>query len=248
MEAEAFERAESFGARLEAVRRRIDEAARRSGRDPREVTLIAVTKTHPADAVREAMQAGAGDFGENRVQEAAAKIEELRDEAHKKSIGARWHLIGHLQSNKARRAAELFDFVHSIDDAALVLRLERICAERGRERLDALVQVDLAGETTKEGVAEGALAEVVEAFGECERVRLVGLMTLPPFFDDAERARPYFRRLRELRDEWRGRGAFGAGSGELSMGMTNDFEVAVEEGATMVRVGTALFGEREARR
>ncbi|HYN85981.1 MAG TPA: YggS family pyridoxal phosphate-dependent enzyme [Pyrinomonadaceae bacterium] len=243
MMAEAFERADDLRARLEAVRRRIDAAARRAGRDPREVTLIAVTKTHPAAVVREAIAAGARDLGENRVQEAAAKVEELGDEAR----AARWHLIGHLQSNKARRAAELFDCVHSVDDAALVRRLERICAELGRERLDALVQVDLAGEATKEGVAEAALAEVIEAFAACERVRLVGLMTLPPFFDDAERARPFFRRLRELRDEWRARGAFGSEAGALSMGMTNDFEVAVEEGSTMVRVGTALFGEREAK-
>lgn len=243
MMAEAFERADDLRARLEAVRRRIDAAARRAGRDPREVTLIAVTKTHPAAVVREAIAAGARDLGENRVQEAAAKVEELGDEAR----AARWHLIGHLQSNKARRAAELFDCVHSVDDAALVRRLERICAELGRERLDALVQVDLAGEATKEGVAEAALAEVIEAFAACERVRLVGLMTLPPFFDDAERARPFFRRLRELRDEWRERGAFGSEAGALSMGMTNDFEVAVEEGSTMVRVGTALFGEREAK-
>lgn len=236
--------ADGLRARLEEARRRITEAARRAGRDAREVTLIAVSKTHPAASVREALAAGARDFGENRVQEADAKIGELGGEAR----AARWHLVGHLQSNKARRAAQLFDCIHSMDDAGLVARLERICAEEGRARLDALVQVDLAGEETKEGVPESELAGVVEAFAVCERVRLVGLMTLPPFFEDAERVRPYFRRLRELRDEWGARGAFGAGRGELSMGMTNDFEVAVEEGATFVRVGTAIFGEREARR
>ncbi|HEX5707364.1 MAG TPA: YggS family pyridoxal phosphate-dependent enzyme [Pyrinomonadaceae bacterium] len=242
---EAFEQAEAgLRARLEAVRGRIARAARKVGRDASEVKLIAVSKTHPGVVVREALTVGARDFGENRVQEAAAKIEELGGAARE----ARWHLIGHLQSNKARRAVELFDCVHSIDDAALVSRLERICAEQGRATLDALVQVDLAGEKTKEGVGEDGLARVVEAFAGCERVRLVGLMTLPPFFDDAERVRPFFRRLRELRDEWHARGAFGAGAGELSMGMTNDFETAVEEGATMVRVGTAVFGEREARR
>lgn len=235
---------EGLRARLEGVRRRIVEAAARAGRDAREVTLVAVSKTHPVEALREALAAGALDFGENRVQEAGPKIEELRAEARE----ARWHLIGHLQSNKARRAAQLFDCVHSVDNAALAVRLERICAEEGRARLDALIQVDLAGEATKEGANEEELPRIVDAFAAFERVRLVGLMTLPPFFEETERVRPFFRRLRELRDEWRGRGAFGDGAGELSMGMTHDFEAAVEEGATMVRVGTAIFGARGATR
>ncbi len=233
---------EGLRARLEGVRRRIGEAAARRGRDAREVTLVVVSKTHPVAALREALAAGARDFGENRVREAGPKIEELRGE----SDAARWHLIGHLQSNKARRAVQLFDCVHSVDSAALAARLERICADEGRARLDAFIQVDLAGETTKEGVAESELPRVVESFAAFERVRLVGLMTLPPFFEDTERVRPFFRRLRELRDEWRARGAFGDGAGGLSMGMTHDFETAVEEGATFVRVGTAIFGERGA--
>jgi hypothetical protein len=220
---------------------RIDAAARRAGRAPAEVTLVAVSKTHPAALVREAAAAGLRDFGENRVQEAEAKMAELRPSAP----GLRWHLIGHLQPNKARRAARLFDLIHSVDSAALVGRLERICAEEARAALDVLVQVDLAGEATKSGAAEGELPAVFEALGGCARVRCRGLMLLPPFFEDAERARPYFRRLRALRDEWGARGAFaGGGRGELSMGMSHDYEVAVEEGATLVRVGTAVFGER----
>jgi hypothetical protein len=222
---------------------RIAEAARRAGRAPEEVTLVAVSKTHPAALVREAVAAGLTDFGENRVQEAEGKIEELKPDAP----DARWHLIGHLQPNKARRAARLFDLIHSVDSAALVGRLERICEEDGRDSLGVLIQVDIAGEETKSGVTEGELPEVFEALRGCVRVRCRGLMILPPFFEDAERVRPYFRRLRELRDEWRGRGAFdvaGGGAGELSMGMSHDFEVAVEEGATLVRVGTSVFGER----
>ncbi|HEX8282166.1 MAG TPA: YggS family pyridoxal phosphate-dependent enzyme [Pyrinomonadaceae bacterium] len=243
MSAEARPDASGLSARAEEVLGRIGRAARRAGRDPEEVTLVAVSKTHPAALVREAVAAGLKDFGENRVQEAEGKIAELKDVP-----GSRWHLIGPLQSNKARRAARLFDLIHSVDSAALVTRLERLCAEDGRDRLDVLVQVDLAGEETKSGAAEAELPAVFEALKSCERVRCRGLMTLPPFFEDAERVRPYFRRLRELRDEWRGRGAFESGddgsAGELSMGMSHDFEVAVEEGATLVRVGTSVFGAR----
>ena len=240
MSAEAGPDASGLKARAAEVLSRIGAAAGRAGRDPREVTLVAVSKTHPAALVREAAAAGLTDFGENRVQEAEAKAAEL-------STGApalRWHLIGHLQPNKARRAARLFDLIHSVDSAALVERLERICAEDGRERLDVLVQVDLAGEATKSGAAEDELPAVFEALGRCGRVRCRGLMTLPPFFEDAGLVRPYFRRLRELRDGLRAQGAFGEGAGELSMGMSHDYEAAVEEGATLVRVGTALFGAR----
>lgn len=245
MSAEASKES-SIRARAEELLARISSAAVRGGRDPREVTLVAVTKTHPASLVREAFNAGLRDFGENRVQEADAKIEELAREASDTS-GARWHLIGRLQANKARRAARLFDVIHSIDSAALAERLERICAEDGRERLDVLVQVDLALEETKGGARAEELPLIVETLKACTRLRFVGLMTLPPFYEDAERVRPYFRRLRELRDELRASGAFKDGAGELSMGMTHDFEPAIEEGATLVRVGTALFGERGAR-
>jgi PLP dependent protein len=185
------------------------------------------------------MTAGLTDFGENRVQEAETKIPEVgRNQA-------RWHLIGHLQSNKARRAVELFDVIHSVDSIALAQRLDRICEELGREALPVLIQVDLGQEQTKTGIEEGKLPDLVAALQECARLRLAGLMTLPPFFEDAEKVRPYFRRLRDLRDKFQAGKAFGDQPGELSMGMTHDFEVAIEEGATIVRVGTAIFGERE---
>lgn len=225
--------------RIEGVQATIRDAARRSSREPEEITLVAVSKTHPVKAIQDALLAGLTDFGENRVQEAETKIPVIGREI------AKWHLIGHLQSNKARRAVELFDVIQSLDSAALALRLERMCEEVNRATLPVLIQVDLGHEATKTGVAEGELSEVVTAVRGCERLQLIGLMTLPPFFDEAARVRPYFRRLRELRDELRTNGAFGDRRGELSMGMTHDFEIAIEEGATIVRVGTAIFGERE---
>lgn len=227
--------------RLAQVRRRIEAAALRTGRAPQDVTLIAVSKTHPASIIRRAIEAGARELGENRVQEADEKIEEIG-----RDCGARWHLIGHLQANKARRAVSLFDLIHSVDSTSLARRLDRLCEEAGREALPILVQVDLAGEATKTGISEASLPELIVALKACERLRLVGLMTLPPFFEDAEMARPFFRRLRALRDRHHDEGVFGEGRGELSMGMSNDYEVAIEEGATMVRVGTAIFGERDA--
>jgi PLP dependent protein len=226
--------------RAEAVRARIRAAAERAGRDAGEVTLVAVSKTHPASLVAEAFDAGLRDFGENRVQEAEEKIGELA----LRLSGARWHLIGRLQANKARRAARLFDSIHSIDSAELASKLERVCVEEGRERLDVLAQVDLAGEATKGGAREEELPALVESLKSCLHLRLKGLMILPPYFEEAVRVRPYFRRLRELRDRLREAGAFGEGAGELSMGMSHDYEVAVEEGATLVRGGTAIFGER----
>jgi len=224
--------------RIEHVRARMQDAARRANRDVGEITLVAVSKTHPAAAIDAAIAAGLKDFGENRVQEAEQKIPAVGGGA------AKWHLIGHLQSNKARRAVELFDAIHSLDSAALALRLDRICEELNRESLPVLIQIDLGHESTKTGVDEGSIAAVVAAVHESARLRLQGLMTLPPFFDEAERVRPYFRRLRELRDQLQAQGAFASNRGELSMGMTHDFEIAIEEGATMVRVGTAIFGER----
>jgi pyridoxal phosphate enzyme (YggS family) len=226
--------------RLEEVRRRIREAALRCGREPQGVKLIAVTKTHPPVLLRRAIEAGVQDLGENRVQEADAKITEVGRDV------ARWHLIGHLQANKARRAVQLFDLIHSIDSVSLARRLDRLCAEEGRDVLPVLIQVDLADEATKSGVSPAELPELIGVVRACARLRLMGLMTLPPFFEDAETVRPFFRRLRELRDIHSARGEFNAenGEGELSMGMSHDFEVAIEEGATMVRVGTAIFGER----
>ena len=224
--------------RLAHIRAQIEAATLKCGRLPHEVTLIAISKTHPAALIRTAIGLGATDIGENRVQEAEQKINEVGRSA------ARWHLVGHLQANKARRAVQLFDVIHSLDSLELARRLDRLCDEEGRESLSVLVQVDLGHEETKSGIDEGKLTELVAGLKSLERLQLVGLMTLPPFFDDAEQARPYFRRLRDLRDELAGQGAFGDGKGELSMGMTNDFEVAIEEGATMVRIGTAIFGQR----
>ncbi len=224
---------------IAVVRSRIEAACSRAGRDPSEVTLISVSKTHPADIIREAQAAGISVFGENKVQEAESKITELgRD-------GIEWHLIGHLQSNKARKAVQLFDFVDSVDSVGLAQRLDRICEEVGREQLPVLVQVDLAGEETKAGIPEFELGELVEVLRSSKHLKFEGLMVLPPFFDDPEATRPYFKRLREIRDRLAAIGAFSNGHGDLSMGMTNDFEVAIEEGASIVRVGTAIFGERE---
>jgi pyridoxal phosphate enzyme (YggS family) len=227
-----------LAARFKHVRAQLDAAAQRCGRSPGEVKLIAISKTHPASAITELIELGATDIGENRVQEAEAKIAEVgRD-------NVRWHLVGHLQANKARRAINLFDVVHSLDSIDLAQRLDRLCQEKQRESLSVLIQVDLGHEETKSGVDEAALADLVETVRLLPRLELIGLMTLPPFFDDAEDSRPFFRRLRELRDELGSRGAFGDRKGELSMGMTHDFAVAIEEGATMVRIGTAIFGER----
>ncbi len=224
--------------RLAAVRERIERAAARAGREARDVKLIAVSKTFPAAAVREAFAAGLRDFGENKVQEAEAKAAELAD---LRAEGARFHLVGHLQGNKARKAASIFDRVHSVDSAELGLKLGQVARELGRS-LRVLVQVDLGREETKFGLDEKDLMPTLERLRGQAGLTVDGLMTLPPGSDDAESARPYFRRLREQRDE-----ALRAGllaGGELSMGMSHDLEVAIEEGATFVRVGTALFGER----
>ena len=231
---------ETIRTRLDDVRRRIAMSARRCRREPEEITLLAVTKTHPVQIIQQAIEAGVTDLGENRVQEAEEKIEQLG------RVNARWHLIGHLQSNKARRAVKLFDMIHSADSVALAKRLDHICTEENREELPVLIQVDLAGEATKSGVSEEKLPELVAAIKGCTHLRLRGLMILPPFLEDPELVRPYFRRLREIRDALRSHAAFGAGEGELSMGMSHDYEVAIEEGATMVRIGTAIFGERAA--
>ncbi|HEX8459015.1 MAG TPA: YggS family pyridoxal phosphate-dependent enzyme [Pyrinomonadaceae bacterium] len=233
---------DALGARLDEIRGRIAQAARRAGRAPEDVTLIAVSKTHAAERVREALAAGVSDFGENRVQEAEDKIEAVGGAGDARA--PRWHLIGHLQSNKARRAVKLFDVIHTIDSVDLIARVERMCVEEGRAELPVLLQVDLAGEETKEGAPPERVPELVAKAAACTHVRLAGLMTLPPFHEDPERVRPYFRRLRELRDRLHAEGAFSVGRGELSMGMSHDFEVAIAEGATLVRVGTAIFGAR----
>jgi pyridoxal phosphate enzyme (YggS family) len=234
----AVSTATSLVERIAEVRARLIAAAHTSNRPVDQITLVAVSKTHPAEAVREAIAVGLDNFGENRVQEAESKIPDVGRTA------ARWHLIGHLQSNKARRAVELFDYLHSLDSPDLARRLNRICDELERQELPVLIQVDLGHETTKTGVEEKDVSELVAVISDCPRLCLKGLMTLPPFFDEPESVRPYFRRLRELRDGLKAKGAFDDHPGELSMGMTHDFEIAIEEGATMVRVGTAIFGER----
>jgi pyridoxal phosphate enzyme (YggS family) len=221
--------------RVAAVRERIARAADRASRPAEAVRLVAISKTFPAEAVRAAFAAGVRDFGENRVQEAEPKIAELADLA-----GLRWHLVGHLQSNKARRAAPLFDTVHSVDSLELGRRLAKVGLETGRT-LRGLVQVDLAGEETKFGLPEAQLLTSLEALRGEQGLSVEGLMVLPPYLDAAA-VRPFFRRLRELGERAAAAGLL-AGR-ELSMGMSHDFEVAIEEGATMVRVGSAIFGER----
>ena len=229
---------QDIGSRLTAVRDRIARAAERVRRDPASIRLVAVSKTFGADHIRAAAAAGQVDFGENKVQEALQKIEQTSD------LEIRWHLVGHLQSNKARRAAASFDVIHSIDGAPLVTRIDQAASEAGR-RIDLLVQVDLAGEATKHGAREAELQTIFDAARACRATRIAGLMLLPPAVDTAEQARPYFRALRDVRDRLLTEGVDGTMLTELSMGMSHDFEVAVEEGATLVRVGTAIFGERQ---
>ncbi len=222
---------------LDAVRERIARAALCAGRRAEDVTLVGISKTRPPEVVREAVGAGLLELGENKVQEAEPKIEALVDLRQR----LRWHLVGHLQTNKARRAAALFDMVHSLDSIALARKLEHGAAELGRS-LEVLAQVDLAGEAGKHGAGETALFPLLEAVRGMKSIRAVGLMILPPFEADPEAVRPWFRRLRGLRDTARKQGLL---LGEhLSMGMSHDFEVAIEEGATLVRVGTAIFGQR----
>jgi pyridoxal phosphate enzyme (YggS family) len=229
-----------IAARVAAVRERITRAAARASRPLESVRLVAVSKTQPASAVREAFLAGIRDVGENRVQEAEPKIAATADLV---ASGLRWHLVGHLQQNKARRAATLFELVHSVDSLPLAERLARAAAEQGRV-LRALVQVDLAGEATKFGLAEDAVLPALEALREAPAIRVEGLMVLPPYAEDEDATRPYFRRLRALLERASAAGLlYGR---ELSMGMSHDLEAAVEEGATIVRVGTAIFGARPA--
>lgn len=223
---------------VRAVRERIAGACDRAGRDPGAVRLVGVSKTFPVTHVRAAAAAGLTDLGENRVQEALAKVAQAAD------LGSiTWHLIGHLQSNKARRAVVAMAWIQAVDSVGLLQRLERTAREEGTTA-EALVQVDLAGEQAKSGAAVDAVQHILTAAGDCRAVSVRGLMLLPPWSADPERTRPYFRRLRELRDQLTAAGVPRQRLGELSMGMSNDFEVAVEEGATIVRVGTAIFGPR----
>lgn len=222
-----------FSRRLAAVRARIEAAAVRSGRPGEAVTLVAVSKTIPVEGIREALEAGVTILGENRVQEAREKIARLPE-------GAAWHLVGHLQTNKAKLAVELFDCIHSLDSIRLAEELDRHAAAAGKV-VRCLVEVNLGEEAQKSGATEAETRALLEAAPRLPHLSVTGLMAIPPFLDDPEEVRPYFRRLRELRDALR---AEGFPLAELSMGMTGDFEVAIEEGATLVRIGTALFGSR----
>lgn len=229
----------SIAANLERVRERIARAAARAGRRPDEITIVAISKTFPIDAIRAAHDAGLRHFGENRVQEFEAKQAKLSD------LGdVVWHFIGHLQSNKAHRAVRLFDRIDCVDSISLTHKLDAAAAAE-RKRLPVLIEVRLGHEATKSGVTEEDLPELVASISQSPHLELQGLMTIPPYSDDPERARPYFRKLRELRDSVRQQ--IGLALPVLSMGMSHDFEVAIEEGATQVRVGTALFGERKRR-
>lgn len=223
--------------RLAGVRERIADAAGRAGRSPDAVRLVAISKTHPFDAIRAAADAGQRDFGENKVQEALQKIAQSTD------TSLRWHLVGHLQSNKAKKAAGAVDWIHAIDSVDLLRKVDQAAAAAGR-RVDVLVQVDLALEDTKFGAPEAEVPAIVEAAAGCTAARLAGLMLLPPLAENPEDARPWFVRLRGVRDRLLDAGVPPDRLRELSMGMSHDFEVAIEEGATMVRVGTAIFGER----
>jgi PLP dependent protein len=227
----------SVADRLTDVRGRIASAARSAGRDPAAIRLIAVSKTFPVHLIRDAWAAGQRDFGENRVQEGLQKISETTD------LEIRWHLLGHLQTNKARKAGLAFATVHGVDSVELLQKLDA-AAEESERPLEVLIQVDLAGEATKHGVSPGEVPRLLDAATVLRAARIVGLMTLPPVPETSEDSRTYFRQLRDLRDEWLTSGVPAPMLRELSMGMSGDFEVAVQEGATMVRVGTAIFGSR----
>jgi pyridoxal phosphate enzyme (YggS family) len=224
--------------RLAEIRNRIADAAGRAGRLPESVRLIAVSKTHPIDAVRAAADAGQLDFGENKVQEALQKIAQSSD------TRLRWHLIGHLQSNKARKAAGAVQCIHAVDSVELLRKIDESALAAGR-RIEVLVQVDLALEATKHGAAVAEVPGLFAAAAGCQAAAVVGLMLLPPVAENPEDARPWFARLRHLRDELAEGGVPADRLRELSMGMSHDFAVAIEEGATMVRVGTAIFGQRD---
>ena len=230
----------SISDNVAAVRERIASAARRAGRNPDDITLMAVSKTQPPERIREAYDAGQRLFGENRVQDFAAKaggLQDLRD--------AEWHLIGHLQTNKAAKTAELFRAVDSVDSLKLAEKLNAAARTLGK-KLDVLVEINVGGEAAKSGVVPDspALDELLIAAPRLQALVFRGLMTVPPFTDNPQGAKPYFRKLRELRDTIAGRKLPAMAMDELSMGMSHDFEVATEEGSTCVRVGMAIFGER----
>ena len=223
-------------ANLNLVHERVAAAAQKAGRDPSDVLILAISKTMPAEIIEAAALAGQVHFGENRVQEARDKIPQLPD-------GLVWHLVGHLQSNKAKYCPDLFDWVHSIDSVPLAREVARRYREKGKV-CRALVQVNVSGEEVKSGCEPHETADILRVLMEEEGTEPVGLMTMPPFDPDPEVSRPWFAALRQLRDDLAGQGFPASSLKELSMGMTGDFEVAIEEGATIVRIGTAIFGAR----
>jgi len=229
-----------IAANLDRVRERIDVATRRAGRRFEDIALMAVSKRVPAERIREAYDVGLRLFGENRVQEFAEKVDALQD-LH----NVEWHLIGHLQTNKAAKAAELFVAIDSVDSLRLAEKLNA-AAQQFREKLKVLIEVNVGGEAAKNGVAPQSreLEELLVAAPKLDHLEFRGLMTIPPFTDDPQQARPYFRKLRELRDQIAARRLPAVGMNALSMGMSHDFEIAIEEGSTCVRIGTAIFGER----
>ena len=228
---------EGLRQRLDGIRERINKAAVRAGRNPEEITLVAVSKTFDAASVQRAIEAGVIHLGENYIQEASEKISAID------SPGVKWHMIGHLQSNKARLAVQLFDYIHTIDNVKLVERLDRIAGELHRNP-SVLVQVDLGHEATKAGAEEHMLPEIIATLDNADNLNMIGLMTMPPLFLEAEQTREYFIRLREICDSINSSRPQTSRFKELSMGMSHDFEVAIEEGATMIRIGTAIFGQR----
>jgi pyridoxal phosphate enzyme (YggS family) len=230
----------TIAANLASIHERIAAAANRAGRNPKEIALMAVSKTHPPERIREAYEAGLRVFGENRIQEFASKIGALQN-----LPAAEWHMIGHLQTNKASKATELFHAVDSVDSLKLAEKLDAAARQLGK-KLSLLLEINVGGEAAKSGVAPDspALDELLIAAPRLDSLQFRGLMTVPPFTDDPQDARPYFRKLRGLRDNIAARKHPGVNLDVISMGMSHDFEVAIEEGSTCVRVGTAIFGER----
>lgn len=229
----------SIAENIARVRERIERACRRVGRDPGSIRLVAATKGVGVERIMEAIEAGVDTFGENYIQEAIPKVEAIRKGFPDRPIS--WHFIGHLQRNKARQAVEFFDCVQSLDSLGLGLELARRLKDK---RLDVLIELNLGGEATKTGVGETGLINLVGGIARFENLSVKGLMAIPPYLKDPEAVRPYFKRLRDLALEVEREGIPGIAMEELSMGMSHDFEVAIEEGATMVRVGRAIFGER----
>ena len=228
----------SLKQRLDTIKERIDRAAKSNGRPPEDIRLVAVSKTMPVDTVRMAIDAGAEILGENYIQEARTKVNALMDG------DVEWHFIGHLQSNKAKYAVRLFDLIHSVDSLKLALELNKQAAKTGKVQ-SILIQVNVAREDSKSGIFKEDLLDLIHTVAQLPNLSLKGLMTMPPFFNAPDKVRPYFKELRRLRDQIAAKKIENVMLRELSMGMTGDFEAAISEGATLVRVGTAIFGERQ---